>query len=350
MRLLKRSGAEPPTDSDTQGRDVIGSLRGTETREAAQDLGDTPLFREEAVREHAQYRDEGDVVRISPTWAAAVYWFLSAVFVVALLLAVFGKVHEYAAGPAVVLVSGHTELTAATPGVVEGVEVRTGERVQRGQVLVRLHSSEERSLVNKLQLEFDHELVALLRDPDDPVAHTAVRRIRADLELARARLEQRQLTAPLDGTVYDMRVRLGQLVNLGEPMVSLVQVDRQHELVVLIPGRYGPLLRTGQALRFRVTGYSHPEVDLTIRSLGDGVIGPSEVRRYLGPEIGDAVLVAQPVILVRAAIPRPTFESDGKAHPYWSGLQGTAEVRVGDERILFKVLPWTKALWEKLNG
>ena len=311
---------------------------------------DQRLFREEALRAHADPRAEGDVVRISPRWAAATFWFLVVMASAGLLFAVIGHVREYATGPAVVRVSGHTELTAAAPGVVEAVDVSTGDPVRRGQVLVRFQSVEEHNLASKLQLEFEHELVALLRNPEDAAARDAAGRLRAELELARSRLDQRLLRAPADGTVYDLRVRAGQRVESGEPVAAVAPAERRHELVALVPGRYGPLLEVGQKLRLRLDGYSHAYVDLSVEGLGDGVVGPSEVRHFLGPGLGDAVAVTQPVILVRASLPGPTFESDGKSHPYCSGLQGTAEVWVADERILFSLLPWAKSLREKWHG
>jgi membrane fusion protein (multidrug efflux system) len=311
---------------------------------------DRSLFREEAVRAHSDPRIEGDVVRVSPRWGEATFWFLGVVAIVGLAFAVFGHVREYATGPAVVRASGQADITVTEPGVIEAVDVASGDRVRAGQVIVRLQSVEERNLQAELQLEFEHALVSLLRDPENQAARADAARLRAELELARSRLEQRLLRAPMDGTVHNLRVRAGQRVESGEPIAAVTSADRRHELVALVPGRFGPVLRRGQKLRLRLDGYAHTHVDLSVEGLGEGVVGPSEVRRDLGPELGDAMVVMQPVILVRAALPGPSFESDGEQHPYVNGLQGTAEVWVADQRILYSVLPWTKSLKEKLHG
>lgn len=310
-----------------------------------------PLFREEAILEHRKSQDlEGDLVRISPRWANAVYWFLAAAFAIAVGFALFGSINEYASGPAIVRTSGQIELTAGVSGVTEEVIARSGDNVQSGQALVRFNGQAEQAQVDKLQLDFDHALIGVLRDPTDPIARNAVGLVRAQLDLAKSLLEQRLLRAPVAGTVYDVRVHPGQLVTPGEPALSILPTNRRNEVVALLPGRYGPLLHVGQGLRLRLGGYVHAQIALNIESLGDAVVGPSEVRRFFGPEMGDALPVQQSSILVRAALPTLTFEAEGAKLPYVGGLQGTAEVCVRKERILFSLMPWMKTLREKWIG
>ena len=71
------------------------------------------LFREEAVRHHrAGQRASGDVLRLSPRWAAAASWSLYAALAGCTLFAALATVDEYVAGPAVVC------------GAVDGVDAR----------------------------------------------------------------------------------------------------------------------------------------------------------------------------------------------------------------------------------
>jgi multidrug efflux pump subunit AcrA (membrane-fusion protein) len=338
-----------PSDHATPSVAASKPARGTDP-EALPELGDEALFRDEAVLEKGRSPiAEGDLVRIAPWWARIVYLFLCVAAALGALYVVFGSVSEYASGPAIVRQRGETMLNAVAAGVVEAVVVRTGAQVRRGDLLVRLSSRDEQGLVDKLQLDFDHELIALLRNPGDSAARAAVGRARADLELAKTRLELRFIRAPSDGFIHDIRVRAGESVETGAPVGSLVQV-REYEVVALIPGRYGPLLQPGQVLNLRLAGFSDTKISVEIHRIGDAVVGPTEARRYIGADIGDAVAVSQPVILVHATLPKATFEADERQHPYYSGLVGTAEIRVGDERILFSLLPWTKTLQEKWHG
>jgi membrane fusion protein (multidrug efflux system) len=262
---------------------------------------------------------------------------------------VFGRVSEYASGPAVLRIAGHTELTARAEGTVEEVRVLPGERVGEGQVLVRFYSDTERAEVERMRSEFDLQLVRVLRDPRDEDARAAAAAIRPQLVLAQSRLQQREVTAPHDGTVHDVRIRPGQRLSAGDLVVSLVREDRELELVALLPGRSRPLLAPGMPLRLRVQGYAHAYVDLSIAEVGEEVVGPDAVRRYLGAEVGDAVRVDGPVVMMRAVLPSRTFRSDGREHDLFPGMQGTAEVPVRRESVLLALLPGLRGLRERLG-
>ncbi|HMB70925.1 MAG TPA: HlyD family efflux transporter periplasmic adaptor subunit, partial [bacterium] len=191
--------------------------------------------------------------------------------------------------------------------------------------------------------------VRLLRDPRDDAARAAAAAIRPRLQLAQAQLAEREVRAPHGGIVNDVRIRTGQRLAAGERVVSLVQEDRGLELVALVPGRYRPLLEPGMPLRLRVSGYSHAYVDLTVSEVGDEVVGPDAVRRYLGAEVGDAVRVDGPVVMMRASLPTRTFHSDGREHELFPGMQGVAEIPVRRESVLMVLLPGLKGLRERLG-
>ncbi|MFQ5599661.1 MAG: HlyD family efflux transporter periplasmic adaptor subunit [Candidatus Krumholzibacteriia bacterium] len=340
-----RSSPVPAADEPGLDRRVVDQAEPSESTAGP----GSDLFREEALREHLKSRNEGDILRISPRWTHAVYWVLLLVVFGTLAYAVLGRMHEYASGPAIVLRADQTELTALAAGTVESVDVLPGDRVGDGQVLVRFHAESERSMLERQQVEFDLELVRLLRDPEDEGARAALAKLRAQMRLAEARLQERVVRAPHAGSVHDVRIRPGQRLGAGEPVLSLVTSDRQHQLIAFVPGQYRPLLESGQPLRLEVTGYSHAYVDLVVRRVGDEVIGPTAVRRILSPEVGDAIAIAGPVVVVRADLPEPTFSAGGEEHPYYGGMHGVAEVRVRDERILVTLIPGLKALVEKFR-
>jgi autotransporter translocation and assembly factor TamB len=74
------------------------------------------------------------------------------------------------------------------------------------------------------------------------------------------------------------------------------------------------------------------------------------VRRFLGPEVGDALTVQQTSALVPAALPSLTFEAAEQSFRTSATWQGTADVRIQRERILLSLLTWMKTLWEKWGG
>lgn len=316
-------------------------------REREMREGTLDVFREQAVEHymHGQGTD-GDVLRISPRWTSWVFWLLLGLLGSAALYSVVGTLNEYASGPAVVRMEGNRELTATTAGVVSSISVEPGEVVERGQPLVLFYGAQELAELQRIEREFELQLLNRLRNPSDRSAELALISLRAQRELARARLEERTLRAPAAGQVADVRVREGQSVAPGGAVVSLVSAETVPTLLVLLPGHYRPLLEPGMDMRFEVSGYEYAYQHLAIDSVSQEVIGPGEARRYLGPVLGDAVTIGGPVVLVSARLPENSFESGDERYEFHDGMYGTAEVAVRSERILVSLFPRLKVLTE----
>lgn len=308
------------------------------------------LFRAPALQHAATGgRLEGDVLRLSPKWTRWAYWVLVAAFATGLFFCVFGTMFEYATGPAVVWVTGRTELTSPVSSTVASIEVRPGERVEQGAVLVRFHAAREEAELDRMRREFDLELVKSLRDPSDQEARGKLTSLRAQMELAAARLEELSLRAPRPGVIGDVRIRPGQLIEAGDIVVSLIDEDPRVSIVAMLPAQYRPQLRPGMTLRFEVTGYRYAYQELVIESVAAQIIGPAEVKRYLGQEIADTLDVAGPVVLVQARLASPTFRVDDRSFDFFHGMNGVAEARVRRERILVAMIPSLRVLWGGLG-
>jgi membrane fusion protein (multidrug efflux system) len=305
------------------------------------------LFREQALRIHqAGMRIEGDLLRADPRWMQWTYRLLLAVLVATLLFSVLGTVREYASGPAVVRLGGRTDLRATAAGTVSEVAVGRGERVAAGQVLVRLHGAQEAAELERIEREIELQLINRLRNPADTAAERSLLSLRAERELARARVAERELRAPAAGAVDDVRVRPGQPVAPGQVVVTLAGPGGERTVIALLPGEYRPMLKPGMELRMELQGYRYSYQHLTIEQVGGEVVGPAEARRYLGDEIADAATLGGPVVLVTARLPALTFEAEGKTRRYHDGMWGKAEVRVRSERILVALIPALRALFE----
>ena len=338
-RIVMNGSADNPLDSTDQSHH--GIPKSNDRR--------SDLFRREALKHYYGTRSEGDILRISPRWTDIVYWFLLAAFIVALAYGIFGHLNEYASGPAVVCLSDHTEVNALKHGTVESVHVGPGVRVKKGDVLIRFHSMVEQDQLDRLNAEFELELVRMLRDPQNSDAKAALARLRADKVFAKAQLEECIVRAPREGIVHDIRIRAGQPMNAGDRILSIVHGNVSYKLVAFIPGHFRPLLRVGQSLRLEVKGYSHAYVNLTMTHVGDEVIGPYEARRFLGPEIGDAIPIAAAVVLVEAELRDTMFESEGKLYPYFNGMQGMVDISVRDESVIVALFPGLRRLTEKIH-
>ncbi|HLX10622.1 MAG TPA: HlyD family efflux transporter periplasmic adaptor subunit, partial [Thermoanaerobaculia bacterium] len=263
-------------------------------------LGDDALFRREALERYQMLDEAQDPLRISPAWTRWTYWTLLAALAGAVLFSVLGEVKEYASGMAVVWMGTRDDVTAETGGTVSAVEVAPGQRVRPGQVLVRLHEAQEAAELARLDQEFDLQLVNRLRDPADPGPEQALIVLRTQRQLASERLGERTLRATSAGIASDVRVRPGEFLTAGQPVLSIVRGQDRPSVVVLMPGQFRPLVRRGMPIRFEISGYRYAYQRLTVDAVGDEVVGPAEARRYLGPEIGDAVELTGPVVILKA--------------------------------------------------
>ncbi len=309
-------------------------------------VADADIFRKEALEHHFRPQREGDVLRLSPRWTQWTFWLLVSACVVGLLYAIVGRVNEYASGPALVRIEGKTNVTAQAAGIVASVSVQPGQHVEAGALLARFAVATEEAELDRLEREHDLQLLKLLRDPRDDAARASLTSLRANKELAEARVAQRSVLAPVAGVVSDVRIHPGQQLLPGEVVLSLVGEDARFEVIAMLPGHHRPLLQAGLRMRLELAGYTYAYQELTIDSVGDEVVGPTEVRRFLGAEVADTVQVNGPVVLVKASLPGRSFRLEGETYNYFDGMQGIAEARVRSESVIVTFIPALKVLWD----
>jgi len=297
------------------------------------------LFRGEALDHHLRRAEQGEVLHLDAAWMRWCYRLVLAVVLFAGGYVVFGTVNEYASGPAVLRVEGRTEVNAPADGTVASIEAEPGRSVRAGEVLVRFQAEREEADLRSHQEEFDLKLADRLRDPGDKAVGAALATLRAELDLARSRFEGRLVKAPRDGVIQDVRIREGQFVNTGEPVLALVPASSRFEAIALFAGHHRPHVREGMPVRIELQGQRYARQWATIDRIGGEIVGPAEARRYLGPEVADTFEISGPCVLVHAVLPTDTFRSRGVEYRYHDGMLAKAETPVRAERILFLLLP-----------
>jgi multidrug efflux pump subunit AcrA (membrane-fusion protein) len=304
------------------------------------------LFREQARRSLDEVDQHGAPLRLTPAWIEWSYWLLVTVGAVSLLLAALTDIGEYAQGPAMVRLLGRTQVGAIEPGVVAKVLVEPGSRVVEGELLVQLDDVGERAELERLDAELRAATVELLRRPTDETRRSELAGLRAERELAAARVERRAIRAPHDGVMSDARVSPGQHVEAGEVLLTLVGAEARRELVAALPGHYRPLVHPGMKLHLELTGYEAHAQELTIEAVGDEVIGPAAVERLLGEDRAETLTISGPAVLVRARLPEPSFAAGSHRYPYFDGMAGIVEVRVRSQSVLTSLIPGLRELSE----
>src|SRR5207245_7200521 len=123
------------------------------------DDGRQALFRREAIEHRGQAGARGSLLRMSPAWTRYSYWLIVLVVAAAAVYAALGTIHEYAMGPALIRAEGRREVTARAAGTVAAVAVQPGQRVVAGELLMRFHDVEEAAELDRLDREFELQLV-----------------------------------------------------------------------------------------------------------------------------------------------------------------------------------------------
>lgn len=309
------------------------------------------LFRDEALAYHLRgSRTQGEVLHLSPRWTHWTYWCLVLMSVAGALYGVFGSIHEYATGIAVIRDEGRTMVTAITGGTITAIAVQPGQYVEPRQVLLSLNDRQEKIELERLHKELHMQQINRLKNPHDPAAQQQLATLRAQVDTAQKRLAERTVFAPRAGMVRDLRIRPQQLVTSGELLLTLVGAEDVLSVVAIFPGQSRPFLTQGSPLRLELTGFRYAYQRLTIAAVGNEVIGPHEVRRFLGQDVADAVTLQGSQVIVQAHVPGHTFHAGGRWHNYHDGMHGTAEVRLRSERLVFALVPGLKAVFEGKHG
>lgn len=221
-------------------------------------------------------------------------------------------------------------LVAQTSGSVEWMRVELGDRVEQGQLLLRvqardledavtaaataLEAGERARELAERQLERTRQLVSSgalapndLETADNQLAAAEAQRdqARSAQAAARERLAGAHVRAPFSGLVSERKVSQGDVVNVGSPLLTLIDPSSMR-LRASVPSRALPLLAVGAG------------VDFTVRGLPGRFRGSIE-------RIAPAVDAATRQIALLVSLPNPTGQ-------LVAGLFAEGQVSVQHER------------------
>jgi len=303
------------------------------------------LFRQEALEHYNRGEVHGSLLKLTPFWVRITYWLVVALALSLALVLALVDVHEHAQGRLLIQVQGVEDITSTAGGRVSRILVSRGQRVRAGEPLVELYARGETAERDRVVQEFRAQLATRLTDPLNTAARQALGSLRAQLDLNEVLVSERTLVAPFDGWVREMRVRENQYIGAGEVVATLSKEETAAKALLLVPGRYRPMLKPGQPLRLELDGFAFLYQDVTVSVVSDELVGPTEVRRYLGPDLGDVVTVDGPMVMVEARLPEEGLRTHGHTYHYYSGMVGTGRVQVRSRNGWTMLVPALDALW-----
>ena len=179
-------------------------------------------------------------------------------------------------------------LTAELPGKVTRIAFEPGTKVKAGDLLLQQDiSSEEAQLraaeatlaLTKLDLERSSKLLATkaVAQAKYDADNARYKQAAAQIDGIRASIRKKSIRAPFAGSLGIRLVNLGQILNEGEPIVSLQKIDPifvnfslpQQQLAQVKPGlkvRVTNDALPGQPIEGEITAIS-PEVDAATRNI-----------------------------------------------------------------------------------
>ena len=281
----------------------------------------------------------GCVVPTARTWMRWAYPTLIGLVAAMIAGAATIQVPTYSTGVSTLIVEGEPVMSTM-PGTVSELLVAPGAQVAAGAPVLRLRALEDRAALAATEADYRTALAASRARPDDHRARNTLGAIATRWRHAKAIVDGHTLRAPSAGIVGDIRVRPGQLVAPGAPVMK-ISPNAAPSVVALLPGSDRPRLEPGMTLQLELSGRHNPREQAVIDAIDSQVIGPEEARKRLGDPIGDALPANGPVVIVRAHLTaRPA--AGGRAYELHDGMLGKAEVVV-DHQSLLRVLLHGKA-------
>jgi RND family efflux transporter MFP subunit len=215
------------------------------------------------------------------------------------------------------------ELAAQVSGRIERLLVRQGDRVRRGRLLLQLDQAQLRADVARLRAEMDTNRQNYLRFESllrqgaaSPFQGDEYRQryvsTRREWEARSADLALRELRAPIDGIVADLRVKQGDLIQAGNPFTGIIRNDRLLARME-VPAIHAAQLRPGLSMRLIDPASGRPLAEAPLVSIDPGVDSASQTLLVKGEvrQPGDALrnglrLRAQ-LVLQRRQLPAVPF-------------------------------------------
>ncbi|MDA1277580.1 MAG: efflux RND transporter periplasmic adaptor subunit [Verrucomicrobia bacterium] len=153
----------------------------------------------------------------------------------------------------------HVQVLARTQNPSEELLVEEGDKVEKGQVLLRLEDDRQRtdfdqamSQHEEARIEFDRQKSlydqSLVSESAFRNSEFAFNRARLQLETAKRQLEYTEVRAPIKGTVTSRTVKVGDQVTLGTPIFEIIDLE-SIVAVINVPEQYLPKLKPDMEAR-----------------------------------------------------------------------------------------------------
>jgi membrane fusion protein, multidrug efflux system len=156
------------------------------------------------------------------------------------------------------------ELYPEVPGRITQLNIREGQPVAKGTLLVKLYDADLRAQLQRLYVQRENaerteernkQLLQRggISQQEYDIVVTNLKSALADIELVNANLRRTEIRAPFSGNIGLRSVSLGAYVT-PQTLIARLQQTSSLKLDFAIPEKYGPSVRSGSPITFTVDG------------------------------------------------------------------------------------------------
>jgi len=172
-------------------------------------------------------------------------------------------------------------ITATTTDKISIINFTDGMSVLKGQILVELVSDEEVANLRSAKVNFDQQkrdlkrIRGLVKARTLPTARlddqkTLFEKSKADIQVAEARIRDRQIIAPFDGQLGLRQISLGSLVTPGTVITTLDDLSTI-KLDFTVPEAFLAALKNGQTINALTEAYPDRQFIGTVTNISSRV-------------------------------------------------------------------------------
>ena len=175
-----------------------------------------------------------------------------------------GTVSEKLEVPGTLMPYEATELRPEVSGRVTQLNLREGQQVGKGTLLVKLYDDDLQAQLKKLQVQLNiyeqtasrqAELLKIdgISKQEYDLSVLQVNNIKADMELIRTSIEKTEIRAPFSGRLGLRNVSIGAYVTPAT-LITNIRQENELKLEFTVPEKYSSRIRSGSMVKFTIEG------------------------------------------------------------------------------------------------
>lgn len=157
-----------------------------------------------------------------------------------------------------------TELRPEVSGRITQLNIREGQSVGKGALLVKLYDADLQAQLKKLQVQLEiyektaqrqSELLKIdgISKQEYDLSVLQVNNIKADMELIRTSIQKTELRAPFTGRIGLRNISMGAYVT-PSTLITVIRQEDQLKLEFTVPEKYSSKIKMGNTVNFTVEG------------------------------------------------------------------------------------------------